>query len=281
MTVDKIIADAEFGHLYIKTNVRAVRYTFRPADDGSPQCGILITVPNRYVLADVLRSVKGMRTELRRMLQKHQEQKMSRTGSSGRPRIDLDFRIEAECLYITLVQGTRQGFFLHHEEGEFRRNAATHDVEVIRPAQMQLVCPPGCDFLAEGRQAWLEKAITEGIRTHAKVQLLPRLKDYARLYGIKLHETKINSSKGRWGSCTQHVTRGFYTSDRYYNINLSLFTLLLPLRLQKLIILHELTHTRHMDHSDAFHHDLDVWLGGKEKTLEQELKCYNTSIFLP
>lgn len=278
MTVDRIIEDQEFGHLYIKSNARSVNYSYRPAKDGTAQCGILITVPRGFVLANVLESVERMRPKLRKMLDEYRA--LTPTSSNNPSRhIDWDFRIITDCIHISLVQGNRQGYYLHNEEGEFRRNATTHDVEVIRPAILQLVCPKDCDFQDEKRQQWLEKAIMEGIRSHAKAQLLPRLKDYARLYNIQLHETKINSSKGRWGSCAEHIKRGIFSKTRYFNINLSLFTLLLPIRLQKLIILHELTHTHHMNHSEAFHHDLDIWLNGEESALEQELKRYTTSIF--
>lgn len=286
MTVDKILTDPEFGHIYIKGNARAVRYTFRPAKDGTPQCGILVTVPSRFVLADVQRSVEEMRPRLRVMLQKFEQQRQQppQKAADGemshtRPHIDWDFCIKTDCLHISLVRGNRAGFYLHSEEAESRFDAQMRKVEVLKPAILQVVCPPDCDFDAEGRQQWLEKVIVEGIRSHAKAQLLPRLLVYARLYNIKLHEVKINSSKGRWGSCARHKAGGLFSRESFYNINLSLFTLLLPLPVQRLILLHELTHTRHMDHSPAFHHDLDVWLEGKEKALEQELKRYNTNIF--
>ena len=39
-------------------------------------------------------------------------------------------------------------------------------------------------------------------------------------------------------------------------------------------MLHELTHIHHMDHSPAFHAELNTLLEGKEKEYEKELKSF-------
>lgn len=279
MTVDRILEDAEFGHLYLKSNARAVRYTFRPAHDGSPQCGILITVPRPFDEADVRRAVEQMRPQLRQMLAQlpHGGSRPAGPADATQPshHIDWGFRIESESLHIHIVKGVGEGFFVKHQLCE--RDAAQ---QIVRPAEMQLICPPDCDFDAPGRQTWLEKVLAEGIRKHAKHQLLPMLVGFAAQYGIALHEVKVNSSKSHWGSCSRHVQHRLVGSEtEYFNINLSLFTVLLPLSLQRFILLHELTHTRHMDHSPAFHRDLDAWLGGTEQELDRQLKRYSTNVF--
>lgn len=255
MHVDNILEDAQFGHIYIKIHARATRYTFRPANDGTPQQGLLVTAPVRYSLSDLRRSIEENRMRLVQMLQKPQPQK-----KSNRLRIDWNFSIFADCLHISLVKGVGSAFSLRQE-----------------PGQLQIVCPPDCDFDAEGRQEWLEKVIVEGLRKQAKIQLIPKMKELAKQHVIALQEVKINNSKGHWGSCSHHKKR--LLGKEYYNINLSLYTLLLPLDVQRLILLHELCHTRHMDHSPAFHHDLDEWLCGQEQALELKLKNYSTTIF--
>ena len=111
MQVDRILEDSEFGHLYIKTNVRSVRYTFRPACDGGK--GILITVPTHYILKDVMCAVEEMRPRLHKMLERHAQRKRI---PQEKPLIDLDFCILSDCLHITLIQGNKQGFFLHNKK---------------------------------------------------------------------------------------------------------------------------------------------------------------------
>lgn len=265
MTVDLILDDAEFGHLYIRTNARAKRYVFRPAKDGSPACGVLITVPIFYDKSDVLRSVEQMRPQLRTLIEK--AKRTAGQPSSAQPsRIDWDFRIESDCLLVSLVRGTSEQFYVKHLQGQ--------------PATMQLICPPDCDFTDQSQQEWLEKVLIEGIRKHAKLQLIPRLRVLAEEHAIALRDVKINNSKGHWGSCVRHTERRLLgRKSEFYNVNLSLFTLLLPLSVQRLVLLHELCHTHHMDHSAAFHHELDHWLGGQEQDLEHQLKQYTTSVF--
>ena len=275
MLCDKIIEDREFGHLYIIVNARAVRYTFRPANDGTEKIGVRVTVPSRYDLKDVLQSVERMRPQLNAMLQKSQA---SKSEAKKQTHIDWDFRIESDCLHISFVKGTSQKVLFHKEAAQIDRNEQGEDI-VLKPAVLQFVCPPDFDFDKGDRQAMFERAIIEGVRLHAKIQLLPRLLSYANRYGIQLNEVKINGSKGRWGSCSLRNKRKLLKTQILHNINLSLFTLLLPMHLQKLILLHELTHTFYMDHSPAFHAKLDAWLGGKEAELEKELKKYKTTIF--
>ena len=275
MLCDKIIEDRDFGHIYIITNARAVRYTFRPAKDGTALDGLRVTVPVRYDLNDVMRSVDKMRQDLLAMIERS---KQPAAGQGTTKRIDWNFRIETECLHVCLQKGTGSKYMLHRVQAQIDKDEAGEDI-IVKPALLEIFCPPDCNFVSESTQKFLERAIVEGIRNHAQVQLIPRLQVYQKRYGIQLHEIKINSSKGHWGSCALHKQRSLLGQKKIYNINLSLFTLLLPLRLQKLVLLHELTHTLHLDHSPAFHAQLDTWLGGKEKALEQELKRYSTSFF--
>lgn len=264
MLVDKIVEDTDFGHLYIRTNARAVRYTFRPAQDGTPQVGLLVIVPTTYRLDDVLRAVGEMRSRLKSLIEKSQTPKPQPlgTGQDAFRKIDWQFSIHADSLTVTLEAGPAgSSFFLRHGDG-----------------QMKLICPQDCDFDAKGRQAWLEKVLIEGIRRHAKVSLVPQMRQLAQEHGIALREVKINNSRGHWGSCSRHK-EGTLIKKEYFNINLSLYTLLLPEEVKRLVLLHELCHTLHMDHSPAFHRELDAWLGGRENELEIRLKHYTTSIY--
>lgn len=206
MVVDHIITDQEFGKLYIKTNARAVRYTFRPAFDGGK--GILITAPRLYALPDLMRAVEKMRPRLRVMLEK------------------------AEA------------------------------IEQRKKEQLPL---------SAEQQAEKCRAI-ERMRALAKRTLPSKLMALAEEFGFKVEEVKINSAQSRWGSCVCRK-KGFF-SRKEYTINLSLFLILLPDHLQRFIMLHELTHIHHMDHSTAFHAELDAMLDGKEKALEAELKTF-------
>lgn len=75
----------------------------------------------------------------------------------------------------------------------------------------------------------------------AKDTLIARTRLLADRMGIKITDIKINSAKTRWGSCSSSKV-----------INLSYKLIAAELRLIDYVIVHELFHTEHMDHSPAF-----------------------------
>lgn len=80
------------------------------------------------------------------------------------------------------------------------------------------------------------------LRRRAKTELPPRLAELASRYGFAYNRVAIKHNATNWGSCS--------TKN---NINLNINIVRLPLVLQDYILLHELCHLRHHDHSDAFH----------------------------
>lgn len=75
----------------------------------------------------------------------------------------------------------------------------------------------------------------------AKDTLISRTRLIADRMGVKIAGVKINSAKTRWGSCSSKRT-----------VNLSWKLIAADQRLIDYVIVHELCHTRHMDHSPAF-----------------------------
>jgi len=71
------------------------------------------------------------------------------------------------------------------------------------------------------------------------------------------------ASRTKWGSC----------SGRNH-ISLSLFLMTLPEHLRDYVIVHELCHTVHHDHSPRFHALVDRLVGGREKALNRELRAF-------
>lgn len=85
----------------------------------------------------------------------------------------------------------------------------------------------------------------------------------AKEHGFHYTSLRLSSARTRWGSCSGKN-----------GISLSIFIMRLPIHLREFIILHELCHTRHHNHSEAFHALLDSLVGGKEKALNRELKAH-------
>jgi predicted metal-dependent hydrolase len=82
----------------------------------------------------------------------------------------------------------------------------------------------------------------EKLRKQAKAQLPGRLAELAECYGFTYNRVAIKHNASNWGSCS---TKG--------NINLNLNLVRMPKLLGDHVMLHELCHLRHPDHSHAFH----------------------------
>lgn len=75
----------------------------------------------------------------------------------------------------------------------------------------------------------------------AKEYLPYRLEYYAKLYGYKYEKCRLTHANTRWGSCSSNKT-----------ISLNIGLMKLPEPLRDYVILHELAHLHHMDHSANF-----------------------------
>lgn len=81
--------------------------------------------------------------------------------------------------------------------------------------------------------------------------------------GLEYRSVTVRCARTRWGSCSARD-----------DISLNAYLLLLPQHLIEYVIIHELCHTRHKDHSARFHALTDELLDGKEKALRRELRSY-------
>lgn len=228
------VVDAELGNVVVRVNPRARRLIFRAMEGG-----FAVTVPLGTTWGDVVRRLDALRPRLREVQAKRSERL-----------IDLNYRIEAEFFRLNLA------------EMDVRRFQARS-----KPGAMQIICPRDTDFSDFSLQIWLRKVIGEALRKNAKLVLPPRLHALSERYGLPFRQVRINSSSGRWGSCSIRK-----------DINLSYHLLLLPGRLIDYVLLHELAHTRVMSHGAEFWALLDSLTDGRAEALRRELRNYRTSL---
>ena len=83
--------------------------------------------------------------------------------------------------------------------------------------------------------------LTQWLHHHARRHLIQKLTEYSELTGLSYNKVFIKNQKTRWGSCS---SKG--------NINLNRNLLFLPQALVNYVLVHELCHTMHLNHSARF-----------------------------
>lgn len=114
-------------------------------------------------------------------------------------------------------------------------NCTVKDQRIIVtfPVTLSLSSTPAQDYIRE--------SVLKALRKEARAYLPRRTRFLASQHGFHIETIKLNNAKTRWGSCS---------SKNMLNLNVALMRL--PHELIDYVILHELCHTREMNHSEAF-----------------------------
>ncbi len=83
------------------------------------------------------------------------------------------------------------------------------------------------------------------IKKKAKVLLPERVEHYAKIAGISYKRVFIRLQKSRWGSCSADG-----------NLNFNCLLVLMPQEILDSVVVHELCHRRHMNHSKEFYDEV-------------------------
>ena len=103
---------------------------------------------------------------------------------------------------------------------------------------------------------------------YAKLYLTPRLDYFSQLMGLRYSKLKFRKMKSRWGSCSSRGT-----------ITLNTELMKVKKELIDYVIVHELAHLKHMNHSKRFHSFVEEYLSDSY-ALRRELKNINIVYFL-
>lgn len=121
---------------------------------------------------------------------------------------------------------------------------------LFKGSRIVVYVPP--DLVPEKKTFMVKSLIEEWYKGQAQ-KLLPEQVDYySRLLNTSYNKLKIKDQKTRWGSCSN---KG--------NINLNWRIIMAPHQVAAYVIIHELAHLKHMNHSKEF------W-----KTVEESLQDY-------
>ncbi|MBX4197662.1 M48 family metallopeptidase [Candidatus Saccharibacteria bacterium] len=110
------------------------------------------------------------------------------------------------------------------------------------------------------------KAGERALRQEAGLLLPRRLAQLASKNNFEYKTVRIKKMVSRWGSCSSHK-----------GITLNFFLMQLPWEMIDYVLLHELVHTRHLNHSSRFWSDFDQAYPGAKQT-RRLLKQYRPVI---
>ncbi len=128
--------------------------------------------------------------------------------------------------------------------------------------------PKNKDVHSEEIQDDIKFGIDETLRREAKNYIPRRVDELAHLFRFKYNRLFLKNLKSRWGSCSGQN-----------NINLNIHLMQLPSELIDYVILHELVHTVHKNHSKRFWNALEKVLLGSKK-FNEKLKKYSPQKYL-
>ena len=197
--------------------------------------GLHVTTPPYRSITALLEAIAPFRERLRNVC------------SEVKPKpFDLNFSIEAECFRLKLETSPLKNFTVS-----------------MRDETVVIACPAHADFTTDRVQTLVKNAVMRAMRKKAEEYLPPLVQYWSSLFDLPYNKVTISKARSRWGSCS---------SKR--DISLSFYLMLLPAHLMDYVILHELAHTREMNHGPKFWELLNQLTDGRALALRKELRMH-------
>jgi len=186
----------------------------------------------------VRRLINGNRDEIRKMLATHNAKNSYQDGD---------------------LIGKTHTLFLRKFSGE--------EIKISNEGNQILVqIPQELAFENPLVQSEIRKTVSKILRKQAKAYLPRRIDFLAEKYGFSFEKLRFSHTGTRWGSCSSSGT-----------ISLNIALMNLPHHLIDYVIIHELCHTRQMNHSSKFWQEVEKYCPDYKKYV-QEIKQFSPSI---
>ncbi len=231
------MTDSDFGNIEFVRNLRSKYIRVRILADG-----LKVSLP---VGASEGEAIKFLDSKRKSILTKQKKLQIKKENHSLE--INFDTNIQTLTFVVRVQAVERKDIFFALKDGI-----------------LTIEFPERGNLQTETAQKHCWNGINYFLRKEAKRLLPDRTKQLAGKFGFHYADVKIQSSKTRWGSCS-----------RARSINLSMYLMLLPSQLVDYVILHELCHTKEMNHGDKFWAWMDRVTENKSKQLRIDLKKYN------
>lgn len=116
----------------------------------------------------------------------------------------------------------------------------------IERQKLLVYLPPGAQIDSGDIQQLIRDSAATILRREAKAYLPKRLAELASAHDFRYERVRFSHAGGRWGSCSSTGT-----------ISLNIALMKLADELIDYVLVHELCHTRHMNHSTAFWREVE------------------------
>ncbi|HET6747282.1 MAG TPA: SprT family zinc-dependent metalloprotease [Candidatus Saccharimonadales bacterium] len=178
----------------------------------APDGGLRASLPLYAPLFLVKRLIKNSRHELRQLLEDHQKEVVFTDG------------MQIGKSHSLLVRATTGRFLV-----------ARHGQQII------VHLPEGKQLNESTITKEIRSVVQQAMRLEAKSYLPKRLAFLADTHGFHYKKVRFSHASGRWGSCSSNGT-----------ISLNIALMKLPFELIDYVLIHELSHTIEMNHSESF-----------------------------
>jgi hypothetical protein len=185
----------------------------------SPHEGLIVVVPEHFDKKRVPELVESRRewiTKVQGSFERRRLAGVSDTGQALPSRLELNGI--GEAWRVSYRSASLQRFSV--------REASDDELLVSGPVHDEAAC---------------RRALESWLKRRADLKLVPQLERIASIHGFTFSAVSVRKQRSRWGSCS--------SSGR---ISLNLKLLFLPPLLVRYIMVHELCHTRHMNHSRRY-----------------------------
>ena len=123
----------------------------------------------------------------------------------------------------------------------------TIDIQIVPYAkELVILTEEGIKMITSGEEVKMRKAIELFFKERAKKLFSELTERYAESLGVNYNKITIRKQETRWGSCSQN-------GNLSYNVKL----MCAPIEMIEYVILHEVMHLRHFNHSKEFWQDIE------------------------
>jgi predicted metal-dependent hydrolase len=180
----------------------------------APSGTLVVSAPASMPMLMLKHAIRGARRDMEESLHRHQQRSMYHNGQE----------IGKSHVLSIVTSGT-----------------VVSPQTTTKDRSIAITLPPDCPPDSNEAQSRIRHEVLRALRRESKAYLPRRLHVLATRHDYSYRSVRFSHASSRWGSCSSSGT-----------ISLNIALMKLPLELIDYVLLHELCHTKEMNHSEQF-----------------------------